>query len=422
MKTKSMICVFAMMCIFTGLVQAKDELLQIPMGPVPGSQSGGGAMVDPSTGLPVGQPGMMMGGGMGMMPGMPAGGMGMDDQEFPKDAAASCLLKISCDPSILRLDYRVIKHLWFSTGVLNKAYRDVLKDPNMLDCSGYIFLLNDAGTPVDTMYSVAIPGMSYGKEKEILAAAVENLKSALLGMGDEERERFRDQLKQTDYRCDEKEKMVADMQAQVRVITQEGVTNQQQIQDKISGLKNSLADTQMRLQYNDIRINELRKQKDELQSAIEKSLVADTVIAELKNIVKGTEESLITIEKMFSAGQAPADKIQEAREKLARAKIELARRMEEVRKTAGQDQLADIDGKIAGVNSQVSEFKLGFQFKEKEYGSMTEQLAKSDALELLTMKLDAAKKSYFEMLGLRENLKNRLLMQQPLSVSVIGLD
>jgi hypothetical protein len=411
MKTKSMIfCVVAMVCISGSLVRAQDNSNQ-PMG-MRVYAGGGGGMGGQMEGG--------MGGGMGMMPGMSAGGVGMDDQEFPKDTAASCLLKISCDPSILRLDYRVIKHLWFSTGVLNKAYRDVLKDPNLLDCSGYIFLLNDAGTPVDTMYSVAIPNGR--KEKEILAAAVENLKSALSKLGDEERERLSDQLSQTDNLCAEAEGQMAQMQKQVRVITEQGVTNRGEVQAKISNLRDSMADISMRIQYCDLQISELKKQKDELQSTIEKALAGDTVVRELGNMVNGAQESAAIAVKLFNTGNASADKLQEANEKLARAKIELAKRIEEVRENAGQKKLAEIDGKIAAASSQISEIKLGNEYKSKESQLAKEFLGKCDELELLEMKLDAAKKSFYDVLTTRENLKARLQTTQKLSVSVIGMD
>jgi hypothetical protein len=404
MKSKNVFYVIIMLCVSAGFLRAQDSV------PLPPGYGGGQDSVPPPPGY---------GGRMGMVP--------VEQDEFSSIVGARCLLKVSCDPSILRLDYTTMKYLWRSTGVLNKAYRDVLQDSNSLSGldadSSHILLVDSSRAPAEVMYAVAVPDMAMGgKEKTILTVAIDNLKSALSGMGDEERKRLRDQLAQTEQRCEEMEKQVAEMQVKIRSFTQLGVTSQKEIQEKISGLRNSLDDAEMRLQYSDIRINDLRKQKEELQLAIEKSLAADTITEELKNIVKGAEDSLAMIEKMFSTGQTPADKIQEAKEKLARARIELARRMEEVRRNAGQDQLADIDGKIAVVNSQVSELRLGREFKDQEYRDKRDMLVNSDALELLTMKLDAAKKSYYEMLGLRENLKNRLQMQQPLSVSVIGMD
>jgi len=360
-------------------------------------------------------------GTMGMGGGMMPGGT-VEPMEFPDDVAARCLLKISCDPSILFLDYRMMKHLWFSTGVLNKAYRDVLNDSNSLDCSGYILFINDAGAPAEVVYSVAVPVANNGKEREILAAAVKNLKNTLAQMGGQELDKLRDRLDQTDQRCSQMEKQVAEMQSQVRAITQQGVTNRQEVQKKIGDLMNRMSDSEMKLRYSDNRIHELRQQKADLQSAIEKVLAADTVIEELRNIIKGAEESVAMSEKGYAAGSVPADKVQGAREQLTRAKIEMAKRAEEVRANNGQKQLADIDDKIAATASQISEMALIKNFSADEYEKTKELLAKSDELELLEMKLDAAKRSFFETLNARENLKNRLQMQQHLSISVIGME
>jgi hypothetical protein len=403
MKTRGMIfCVVAMICISGSLVRSQDN---VPQPPGYGGKRGEMGMADP------------------MPPGMPIDmiNRGIQPEEFPEDVVARCLLKVSCDPSILSLDYRMMKHLWLSTGVLNKAYRDVLNDPNSSECWGYIFLINDAGAPVDTMYSVAIP-RDYGKEKEILAAAVGNLKSTLSKMVDQEQEKLRKQFIQTNERCQDMENQVADMQAEVRGITQEGITNCQEIQKKIGDVLDRLRDTEMNIQYSDNRIGEFRRQKEELQVMIERAVAADTVTEELKGIVKGAEESAALIEQLYKEGRTPADKIQEAKERLARAKIELAKRVDEVRANAGQGQLVDIDNKIASAASQISEFKLRNDFMLSEYARTRELLAKCDKLVLLEMKLDAAKRSFQDVLKLRENLSTQLSMLQPLSVSVIGMD
>ena len=178
----------------------------------------------------------------------------------------------------------------------------------------------------------------------------------------------------------------------------------------------------MKNKYSENRINELRKQKEGLQKVIQEAVVTDTIAEELKNIVKGAEESVALNEKRLDSGRGPADMVQDAKEKMMRAKIELARRIEEVRQNAGQGQLADIDGKIAAVTSDISDLSLQENFKMNELHRTREFLAKSDDLELMEMKLDAARRNFVNTLNTREDLKNRLWMQRPLSITVIGMD
>jgi hypothetical protein len=315
----------------------------------------------------------------------------------------------------------MMKHLWFSTGVLNKAYRETLEDCNspmgLDDGSGYISVVN--GTFAEVVYSVGVSEIG-GKEKEILAAAVENLKSVLSQMQDEGFSKLLKQLNQTHQQCEAAEVQVAGMQKQVRAITEQGVTNRQELQKKIGDLQDSRVDIDMRVRYSEARIKQLNEQKDQLRAAVTNACNNDGVRSELVSVVYEADKLVLQCEEGFKSGGIPAEKVQEAKEKLARARIELAKREEEVREKAGQNQLRDINNKISDQYSQLSEFAIAEKFKENSRAETERRLKESDELELLQMKLDAAKKSFQEMLDARETLKNRLDTAQKLSITVIG--
>jgi hypothetical protein len=407
MKSGSVVLsMIASVCVSGAVVWAQENLPERP----PMGEFG---YVDPVSGLPGGMMGGM-GGGMGMAPGMPIG----QPAEFPENVAARCLLKISSCP----LDPVTMRHLWHSSGILNKAYRDILNDPNFQGgMSGESDIISMGGTPSGVIYSVFILNIG-GQERDILDLAIENLKKALNIMGEDERGRFREQTDQAHRRAGELEKQIADMQSEIRAITEQGVTNRDDVQIKIGDLQNALGSHRMRQQYCERQIVDLGKQKEAIQLSMARAVAQDTVAEELKNIIKGAEEAVALADRSFQAGQAPVTGVQEAREKLTRAKIELARRLEEVQNTAGQAQLAAIDGKIAELNSDLSEQTMLQDFKASELKKAQELLAKSDQLELLEMRLDAAKKSYRDTLALLEDLKNRLLMDRPISITVLGME
>lgn len=407
MKIKSIIfSVTAVMCIWLVPLWAQDD---VPYG--------GGAPLPPGYGAP-----MMPGLSNNSMVGRIGRGAEPEPQEFPEEVGARCMLKISCDPSVIHLDYNIMKHLWLSTGVLNKAYRKVLNDSNSLERAGYILQISDAGTPADMMFSVAVPAIDGVTEREVLSAAVENLKTALEEMRDQDLDKLRYQLELTDKHCLEMEKEVVEMQAQVRAITEEGVTSRPEVQKKIGELQNNLEDIGMRIQYSTVRINDLNKQKLEIQSSMNKAIEGDVVRKEYEELIKDAQESVVLVETLYKSGQTPAEKVQEAKEKLTMTRIELARRLDEVSKNAGKDQIVDIDRNIAALNLEMSEAAMRRNFLEEQLKVARKLLAKSDGLELLEMKLDVAKKSFYDVLNSSKRLKNRLLMQQPLTISVIGME
>jgi hypothetical protein len=88
MKSKNVFYVIIMLCVSAGFLRAQDSV------PLPPGYGGGQDSVPPPPGY---------GGRMGMVP--------VEQDEFSSIVGARCLLKVSCDPSILRLDYTTIKRI-----------------------------------------------------------------------------------------------------------------------------------------------------------------------------------------------------------------------------------------------------------------------------------------------------------------------
>jgi len=119
---------------------------------------------------------------------------------------------------------------------------------------------------------------------------------------------------------------------------------------------------------------------------------------------------------------ASVAELQQVQEKLARARIELAKRQEELSKSAAGNAIDWLNRQIADMAMRSTQDEAQTAQLRNRIRDAMGRLADADRYELLSLKVDIARQNLRETIVWRDQLSRRVRLAQPPSVSVIGAD
>lgn len=255
-----------------------------------------------------------------------------------------------------------------------------------------------------------------------MIALIENLRSALRGAFDQYSDKLNQQLKLADKEAIQAEQQLILMQRELRDISGSHDLSRNVILRDISELRQKLQSAIMQVEEDETLYKETAKQIAETQVKMKNLLSSDTITKELTGLVETHTKQLAIMDAEYRSGKLPLLQIGEMREKLTRAKIELAQRLEQVSKSAGGDR-------INSLNQQLSDYMIQGTRAEAKINSLERQLeeakgllAKADRYELLSLKADIARQSLEETLLWQARLGRNNRSIQPPDVTVIGAE
>ena len=258
--------------------------------------------------------------------------------------------------------------------------------------------------------------------EEFMMALIDNLRSALRGAFDDYRKKFNQQLEFADNEAHSAESELVQMQARLRSISDSRDLSRYAILRDISSLRQKLQSTIMN-RASDEKLYEATAERIAEEQTRRKKLVEDDPITrELKSILDVHKKRLESIALLVEAGSTTPVELEDAREKIIRARIELAKRQEEVSNPPGSivlsslnDEMADLSTKVALAQQEINLFEV--QLEEAEG-----LLRKADDYELLSLKMDIARQNLEEALLWRARLGRNIRSIQPPDVTVIGAE
>ncbi|MFH1716492.1 MAG: hypothetical protein ABIF19_04010 [Planctomycetota bacterium] len=113
-----------------------------------------------------------------------------------------------------------------------------------------------------------------------------------------------------------------------------------------------------------------------IKSQIEAALESDSVTTELQQLVQMQADQLAAVEK-----QRQESRLAEMKQNLARAKIELAQRREQLSKSAGGDQLVKLNNLLADITIEFAEKTAELQVLSNQFDQTQQQLAAATVLD-----------------------------------------
>ena len=161
---------------------------------------------------------------------------------------------------------------------------------------------------------------------------------------------------------------------------------------------------------------QIKQKKKEIDEKVEADLVSD----ELKKILTLQIAHLEAVKRLFEKGGAPGTEVVDAEEKLARAKIELARRREQIGASTGAEQLTKFSNELATLTVDLAEKRAMLEIIRNQLDQTEQQLTAATMFDPQASQIRLATQA-FEIAERRVNeLSTRAVNLQSPTVSMLG--
>jgi len=187
-----------------------------------------------------------------------------------------------------------------------------------------------------------------------------------------------------------------------------------------SALTRQIQSLELDLAGLEARRQAIREQIARVRREADARLTEDAVTRELKTLVQTSENNLGLLRKQVDAGRASTVDLSQAFENLTRAKIELAKRQEELAASAGGNQLSDFNKELNEITVDMAGRKAQLEILHRQLTEVRQELAQASAFSPEAAKIRMAR----EMLDIIERRMATIQMQlanlQPPTVTMIG--
>lgn len=398
--------------------------------------------------------------------------------------SASCIVKVTCDPAVLPLNFQTIEYLLHSTGVSGKAARDVLGVPP--DAASNLFQIEDLSstpgflippyppqgqippapqegpgnekravknpsaslpepkpsaepvptpgqpprtgiprpstTPEQTILfqlQVDLPEDSQAKPAavEFMNALISNLRSTLGDASQAYVANLNSQFKQAGLEANNAEAELVMLQSKIRELAGGRDLSPGAITNQIRDLREKLEMTKMEYASNEGTIQGITERIAKTQARIEEQLKNDQVANELQAITERIAREVADIEaRVKQEGPALSAALQNTREQLTKARIDLAKRREEM----SRSDISSLNNKIADISvgqPRAAAYRAGI---ERQLAEADGLLPKADEYELLLLKADLARQNLQQAIIWRDKMKRQAGFLPVADVLVLG--
>ncbi len=366
---------------------------------------------------------------------------------------ASCVVKITSNPMVLPLDDATIDYLLHSTGIGGRVAREVLNiSPDQVsDIFKIETLTGAAGRILPEDRSQGTEGR--GQEPELLSseqlrtaaeqtilfrllvelgdgvkpaaeefmdALVGNLRSTLIKAFEDYKLRFGDQLKLAEQEAASAETDLREKQKTLREISRSRVLDHDKILADIYRLRQNVQTAKMNQASNQVIIDTTTRRIAETQAKIMEQLENDSITIELQKIVELIGRLLIEAERQAEMGKILPSQVNEIKEKLARARIEIAIRRESLSKSIGGNLIESLNKGLADRSITAAQDEASIRSLERQLVEAELLFVKADDYELLSLKADVAKQTLQESILWRDRTSRQIRLLQLPMVSILG--
>jgi hypothetical protein len=387
--------------------------------------------------------------------------------ELSNTHVASCLVKITFDPLVLPLDDITIDYLLHSSSIGGRVTREILdispdkvsdifKIEALAGAAGRILpqdrrrktegrglktegggqrqelLSSDFGLWSSEQVSSAAEqtilfrlSVKLGNDikpaaEEFMEALVDNLRSTLVKVFEDYKLRFNNQLKLAEQETTSAENDLRVKQKTLREISRSRVLDRDSILADIYRLRQNVQAAKMNQASNQVIIDATTERIADIQAKIKKQLENDSITIELQSIVEMSGKLVIEAEKQVKAGTISSLQLDELKEKLARARIEIARRREQLSSSVGGNLIETLNKELAERSIQATQDEASIRSLEQQLVEAESLLAKADDYELLSLKSDIAKQNLQESILWRDRTSRQIRFLQSPMVSILG--
>lgn len=258
--------------------------------------------------------------------------------------------------------------------------------------------------------------------EEFMIALIENLRSALRGAFDDYRTKVNQQLMLASKEAHRAEGELVQMQRSLSIISGSQDLSRHVILSDIRNLRQKRQSVIMQRASNEALIEATAKRIAKTEFRRKELADNDSITHELMRILNVFDRRLQETQKLYESGKASAVDIQDVREKIIRAKIEIAQRREQIINPTGSIEISSLNDELASLATNMA-------MAQQEKSSLEEQLEEAkdllkitDRYELLSLKVDIARQNLEEALLWQARLGRNARSIQPPDVTVIGAE
>lgn len=256
--------------------------------------------------------------------------------------------------------------------------------------------------------------------EEFMNALIVNLRDAVKGAVDEYYEKLMEQLHLAKQEADMARNELRDTQEVIREISGSYILERNKILTDISGLRNNIQKIRMDQASDQVMVDATTKRIAETQAKLQEQIDKDPVVKELVDLLELQVTNYKNLENLIEAGRAPPADLGEAQEKIARTRIELAQRREQLSKSAGGNLIEALNRDLANRSIETAQNQARLSSLERQLSEAEKLLDQVDDYELLSLKADIDKQNFQEAIIWRDRVNRKMRMLQPPTVSVIG--
>jgi hypothetical protein len=253
--------------------------------------------------------------------------------------------------------------------------------------------------------------------EEFMSALVENLRETISEACVNVRRRFITQLDQANEEVERVEGRLAALQGKLNEISGTHVIWREFNQQELDDLRNEIEAAELRLAESRLTKEAIVEKISRTQALVEKRLEDDLIAKELQATVEANAKQLAEME---ASGKFGFHDLQEFRENLIRARMELAERREQISNDAGARRVESLNEELQELLLRERKTEHYLSQMQQKQNKLTELMPKADKYELLEMKIDIARDSLEDAIRWRDELQRRFRMIQEPTVTIIG--
>ena len=351
-----------------------------------------------------------------------------DNQESASGTrAASCLVKIITDPSVLPLGEDTINYLIRSSSVYDRAVEKTLAVPlqnvRMSLAAKVPEQAVSEGPPTEQRIllslHVSLADNLKPAARELLEALVTNFRSAVVKACESELQRLDEQVRLTDEEVQYADRQLMEVQQRLRALSDQD-SSSQTLRSRITAITSELQSLELERASQEAYREALLKRIKEIQGEVERTVHDDPIAAELNQIIQRRMAELKTAQGILEAGRTTPVGLAAMEDKLAMARIDLARRREELAKTGSAAGLAQLTGELTTLTLEAEKTQARERQLKQQHQDMRNRLDRSGEYERMMLRLDVARQNLKEAEILNHKARQQRRMFQMPSVTVIA--
>ncbi len=257
----------------------------------------------------------------------------------------------------------------------------------------------------------------------VMLTIVKYLREALLNAFRDQGRSLEPRIQLADLEVNQAETQLVRLQDHLRNISGSQDLSRQVILSDIRRVRNELESAKMQQAADEATDEALAKQIERSRKKLYEKLQTDDIIQELKRIVEINKEKVKYAEAAYhQKGDTWRVEVSKASEELARARIELAKRAEEISKSVAGGQEDDWNAHMANLSIDMAQNAALVAGLEPQLTRAEKLLGMADLYEVESLKLGLAKRNLEEAILWQNQVSRKVRVLAPPTVIVIGAE